>query len=66
MGRKNWLFCWTELGVQQVGIVRLITTCKLHSIDPTVYLTDVLQRVNIHPASRVEELTPRVERKVCG
>jgi transposase len=27
--------------------------------DPHIYLTDVLQRVALHPASRVEELTPR-------
>jgi hypothetical protein len=28
-------------------------------VDPYTYLVDVLQRVAIHPAARVEELTPR-------
>jgi len=37
----------------------LLTTCKLHDIDPYEYLVDVLQRVGQHPASRVDELTPR-------
>ena len=37
----------------------LIVTCRLHGIDPYTYLVDVLQRVAMHPASRVAELTPR-------
>ena len=61
MGRKNWNFCWTELGAKHVGIVQsLIVTCRLHGIDPYTYLVDVLQRVGQHPASRVAELTPRL------
>jgi len=61
MGRRNWNFCWTELGAKHVGIVQsLIATCRLHGIDPYTYLVDVLQRVAIHPASRVAELTPRL------
>ena len=61
MGRKNWLFCWTELGARYVGQVQsLITTCVLHGVDPYTYLVDVLQRIAIHPQSRVEELTPRL------
>ena len=61
MGKKAWLFCWTELGARHVGIMQsLIVTCKLHDIDPYDYLVDVLQRVGQHPASRVHELTPRL------
>lgn len=61
MGRRNWLFTWTELGAEQVGIVQsLIVTCRLHGIDPYTYLIDVLQRVGQHPAARVAELTPRL------
>ena len=64
LGRKNWMFCWTEIGAEHVGIVQsLIATCKLQGIDPTTYLVDVLQRIAIHPADRVEELTPRVWRE---
>lgn len=61
MGKKNWLFCWTEVGAEHAGIVQsLIATCRLHGIDPYTYLVDVLQRVGEHPASRVAELTPRL------
>lgn len=61
LGRKNWNFCWTELGAKQVGIIQsLLITCKLHGIDPYDYLVDVLQRVDQHPAARVHELTPRL------
>jgi transposase len=61
MGRKNWNFCWTELGAKHVGILQsLIVTCRLHQIDPYAYLVDVLQRVGQHPAKRVQELTPRL------
>ena len=61
LGRRNWLFCWTELGAQQVGIIQsLIVTCKLQGVDVYTYLVDVLQRVGEHPAREVIDLTPRV------
>ena len=61
LGKKNWLFCWSELGAEHVGLIQsLISTCRLHDINPYTYLVDVLQRVSIHPASRVQELTPRL------
>lgn len=67
MGRRNWLFCWTELGAKQVGIIQsLITTCRLHGIDPYTYLVDVLQRVGQHPASQVAQLTPRLWKQHCA
>ena len=61
MGRKSWLFCWTEVGAKHVGIVQsLIMTCRLHNIDPYTYLVDVLQRVGMHPAAGIAQLTPRL------
>jgi transposase len=60
MGRKAWLFCWTELGAQGVGQLQsLITTCGLQGVDPYIYLVDVLQRIDTHPFSQVDQLTPR-------
>jgi transposase len=60
MGRKNWLFNWTEVGAKQVGIIQsLLSTCRLHDVDPYTYLVDVLQRISLHPAKDVEALTPR-------
>jgi len=60
MGRKAWLFCWTEVGAHHVAIIQsLLVTCRLHNIDPYEYFVDVLQRVGQHPASQVSDLTPR-------
>jgi hypothetical protein len=56
----NYLFAWTELGATHIGIIQsLIATCRLQGISPSVYLTDVLQRVSEHPARDVIDLTPR-------
>lgn len=63
IGRKNWIFCSTEVGAGYLGVVQsLLTTCRLHGIDPYTYLVDVLQRVQDHPARKVHELTPRLWR----
>ena len=33
LGRKNWLFCWTELGAHCVGIFQsLLRTCGLQDV----------------------------------
>jgi transposase len=61
MGRKNWMFCWTEVGARYVGIVQsLIASCRLQGVDPHVYFVDVLQRIDTHPAFDVHLLTPRL------
>ena len=61
MGRKAWLFCWTEIGARYVGIVQsLLASCRLQGVDPYVYLVDVLQRIDTHPAFEVHLLTPRL------
>ena len=60
LGRKNWLFCWTEVRAEAVETVHsLIPTCRLQGIDPRAYLQDVLQRVSVQTSSRVGELAPR-------
>ena len=61
MGRKNYLFCWKELGAKHIAILQsLLVTCKLHQINPYHYLLDVLQRISIHPASQINDLIPRI------
>lgn len=63
MGRRNWSFCWTELEAAQVGVIQsLISTCKLHDINPYTYLVDAMQRVQAHPNSEISQLTPRLWR----
>ena len=36
-----------------------MVTCRLQGINPYDYLVDVLQRISLHPASKVDELIPR-------
>lgn len=60
MGRKNYLFCWSELGAEQLGLLQsLMVTCRLQDVNPYHYLVDVLQRISQHPAKDVMDLTPR-------
>ena len=61
LGRKNWMFCWTEVGAEHVGIAQsLLVSCRLQGINPYTYLVDVLQRIASHPAKDVHLLTPRL------
>jgi len=54
MGRRNWFFCWSEVGAKQVGIIQsVLTTCRLHQVDPCIYQVYVLRRVALHPARDV-------------
>ena len=42
MGRRNWLFAWTELGAKHVGIVQsLLTTCRAYSLSVITASSDV-------------------------
>jgi hypothetical protein len=36
-----------------------VNTCKNLGIDPFVYLRTAIDRISMHPRSRVGELTPR-------
>ena len=61
LGRRNWLFCSTEVGAEAVATLQsLIVTCRLHDLAPYDYLVDVLQRIDRHPASDVHLLIPRL------
>lgn len=67
VGRKNWMFHVTEVGARAAGIFyTLIRSCILAQVDPTEYLTDVLQRVQTHPALDVHLLAPRSWRENFG
>lgn len=60
VGRKNWLFAGSPAGGERAAtIYSLLETCRRHQINPHQYLTDVLQRIDTHPQSRIAALTPR-------
>jgi len=60
-------FYWSELGAEQLGILQsLLVTGRLQEINPYHYLVNVLQRVSMHPASKIAELTPRIWKEKFG
>ena len=59
IGRRNRLFAGSEGGGRIAAILlSLASTCKALKIDQFAYLRDVLDRVNSHPARRIDELLP--------
>ena len=60
LNRKNSLFAGHDRGAENWAIVAsFIETCKLHSVNPQLWLTDVLTKlVNRWPARRIDELMP--------
>ena len=60
LNRKNALFAGSDHGAENWAMLAsLIETCKLHRVNPQVYLTDVLTKlVNNWPNRRLAELTP--------
>jgi transposase len=59
LGRKNWLHLGSDRGGKTAAtLMSLVQSCKLLSNEPFAYLRDVLDRVNTHPASRIEDLLP--------
>jgi len=60
MGRKNWLFCWTEVGAKYVAVIQsLIASCKTANINPFDYFCDILPRLDSVKMSEVDSLLPR-------
>jgi transposase len=59
LGRKNWLFVGSEKGGHTAAVLMtIIATCHKNNINTWAYLKDVLQRIQSHPISRLEELLP--------
>jgi len=60
LGRKNALFAGSDEGGENwAAVASLIETCKLNSIDPQRYLTELLTRlVNGWPQARIDALMP--------
>ncbi len=57
LGRKNFLFVGDLEGGENLAVLHsLIATCEANGINPHTYLVDVLLRVQMHPASGIDEL----------
>ena len=59
LGRKNYLFVGDEdSGKNIAGLFSIVASCVLNGINPVEYITDVLERISDHPASRIDDLLP--------
>ena len=59
IGKKNWLFAGSERAGQRAAAIQsLLATAKLNGLDPTVWLTETLQKLPTWPNSRIDELLP--------
>jgi len=59
VGRKNWLHLGSDRGGRTAAVLMsLVQSCRRLGNEPFAYLRDVLDRVSIHPASRVDDLLP--------
>jgi hypothetical protein len=59
LGRKNYMFCGNNESADRTAIIySLLGTCKLAGVNPTQWLTDVLNRLPDHSVLRLSELLP--------
>ena len=59
VGRSNYLFVGhKESGEDHAILYTLVASCEKNGVNPVAYLTDVLTRIQTHPASRIHELLP--------
>ena len=59
LGRKNYLFAGSHEGAGRAAMIySFMGSCKMHQINPQAWLTDVLERIALHPVNKLEELLP--------
>jgi len=59
IGRKNYLFAGShEAAKRSAMLYSLMGTCKLHGVNPFIWLKDILQRINNHPINKIADLLP--------
>ena len=59
IGRKNYLFAGSHEAAQRSAMLySLLGTCKLHGINPFLWLRDVLNRIPAHHINKIKELLP--------
>jgi transposase len=59
LGRKNYLFAGSHDAAQRAAMIySLLATCKKKDIEPTIWLTDVLGKIQDYSINKIEELLP--------
>ena len=59
IGRKNYLFCGSQKAAQLSAMLySLVSSCKLHGINPFNWLTDVITRIQNYSIKSIGDLLP--------
>ena len=59
IGRKNFLFASSEVGAEAMAkLYSILQTCRMHGVDPELYLSDVLVRIHTTPKEQIADLLP--------
>lgn len=59
LGRKNYMFCQNHESAARTAIIySLLGTCRACGVNPMLWLTDVLDRIQDHSVLRLDELLP--------
>lgn len=65
LGRRNFLFSGSHDGAQRSAMLySFMGTCKLHGINPMVWMVDVLKKINNYPSAQIQELLPHKWKKI--
>lgn len=60
VGRKAWLFCGSDDHAESAAnLFSLIASCKLHGLDPELYLGEIVRVMPHWPRDRYLELAPK-------
>jgi transposase len=60
LGRKNYLFAGSHEAAKRSGMLySLLGTCKMHGIEPTTWLKEVLRTIPTHPINKIKTLLPQ-------
>jgi transposase len=67
LGRQNWLFAGSlRAGKRAAAVMSLIHSARINGLDPYAYIRDVLERLPLEPASRIDELMPHRWRPIAS
>lgn len=60
LGRKNFLFAGSDAGGVRAAVAyTVLASCRMHDVDPTAYVRDVLRKLaDGWPQSRIDDLLP--------
>ena len=59
VGRKNWMFYGSDVHAEAAAaIFSLVASCRLHRLDPELYLDEVMRVLPYWPRQRYIELAP--------